>query len=706
MADNRKASDKLHDYINPIFKTRENPNWKALIEAIGESDQDIADLVQEVRKQFFISTAVRPFIDRLGSNLKVSRPKIVGMDDATFRKYIPILAYQPKQVKLIIDQLLDIFFFKESTTAFIESTAVEPFILKDGWELFYKVDAVSDEKITFVSDEFVSISSATAEEIVAAINRQALYSFAVVFDNRITKQKSIRIFSKTVGSKGSIEITGGRSNIALKFLGFIECVGSGVSTTWSISKIGDKVTMSYTGGSPVYLDKVQVGDLVVIDMPNNSGSFQVTEVNLSGNYFKYNNLFATPGTFDHGVNPNYYVSFMRPEKSIIYTRNNRAILWEVSPGEIIIEMPAAPPVVKRALKGSAHVNGMVAVMNSRISDTSMEISDASEWPNSGNFTIEQIQEIQTHILTPSQDEETSHLINGRFDMFNSRYSYTSKIGNTLIGISPNLPKLSDIFEFTINSISRNTSNLVTVITATPHGLSDRESIKIYDVTGGSGFNLTTQVKTILSPTSFTYDSLGVSESGVGGMVRAERIGIANSGSKIYLTDSKLETGVLGPYIWDKDSTFVLSSFTGKLTTDIKAGNVVLNLQIETPNNVPVEQGFLIFDYGLETQEGPVRYLYKASDSTLAIDPAYVFQFNHPPGSNITAIRRRGAHVLSGFGREYPLYVSDPGAARIVLQDIISSVKSVGTFLRYIVRFPKPYYSDYDIYGETPNDPLD
>jgi len=104
MANNRTATDNIHDLLNPYFNTRVNPNWKALVEAIGESDQDAQDLIEEVRKQFFIATASRPYIDRLAANYKVSRPKVVGMDDATLRRYVPILAYQPKQVKLVIDQ--------------------------------------------------------------------------------------------------------------------------------------------------------------------------------------------------------------------------------------------------------------------------------------------------------------------------------------------------------------------------------------------------------------------------------------------------------------------------------------------------------------------------------------------------------------------------------------------------------------------------
>lgn len=64
MANNKNKTDRLHDQMPRFLKTRANPNWQALIGALGESDQNLADLVEEVRKQMFIKTASRPYLDR------------------------------------------------------------------------------------------------------------------------------------------------------------------------------------------------------------------------------------------------------------------------------------------------------------------------------------------------------------------------------------------------------------------------------------------------------------------------------------------------------------------------------------------------------------------------------------------------------------------------------------------------------------------
>ena len=232
---NKSKINQIHDLLPKHFNSKNNENWAALVEALGEQDQSTADLVAEVRKQFFVKTASRPYLDRLAANNKIARPRLVGMDDPSFRQYIPVLSYQPKQVKLIIDQLLDIFFFKESTTAFITSSTFQPFSLENGWELELSVDEQYIDRVIFKSSDFGNINVATANEIVAAINRQTKYCYATSYYDSITKNTFIRMFTNTVGSKGSLRILGGRANIALRFDGFISSAGNGINTQWTLS---------------------------------------------------------------------------------------------------------------------------------------------------------------------------------------------------------------------------------------------------------------------------------------------------------------------------------------------------------------------------------------------------------------------------------------------------------------------------------------
>jgi len=694
MTNNKSKTDRIHDELPKYFKTKRNPNWKALVEALGESDQQLANLTEEVRKQFFTKTASRPHIDRLGSNYKVSRPRFVGMQDSDFRRYIPILAYQPKQVKLVMDMLLDVFFFKETTTAFSQSAAFAPFILIDGWELEYRVDQINEERVVFKTEDFTDISTATAEEVASSINRQAINSFAIVFDDRVQKKKFIRLFSNTIGSKGSIQIVGGRANIGLKFKGFNEGAGSEAGTSWAITKIGDTMTFQHTGGPVPNLNQVQVGDIAVIDIPGNSGSFVIKTIDLSTASFTFLNLFGTAGSHTHTSST--FLKFITPLKLVIYNNDSRSVVWEVSPGEIIVEMPASPPVVKRSLIGSAHINGFSEQIINRLSNTSLEISSATDWPlNGGQFVIQELKEIKTHVLTISEDIVLSKDFNTRFNN-QQRYSYTSKTGNILNGITPNLPEVSALFEANILTAVR-AGDTVTVTTVLPHEFIVGEGIKIQNTIGDLSINGTFLIESVPSATSFTYSSIGLAAANTSGVCRTERIGMANGGSIAYLTSGQLDTGVIGPYIWSLSAPFVISSLTSTIQAEIKAGNNVRVISIASPNNIANEESFAIFDFGTEFQEGPVRILFKPTDNSIQLDPAYIFKQNHEIGSSITVIRKRGAIVMSGLGKEYSAYITDPGIAREVLQDLLRRVKSVGIFIEFLVRFPQQLYSFTDVY---------
>lgn len=824
MANGKNKTDRIHDGMPRFLKTRVNPNWKALIGALGEQDETLTTLIEEVRKQFFVKTASRPYIDRLGANVKVSRPAGVGMNDTTFRKYIPVLAYQPKQVKLILDQLLDLFFFKDSTSAFTQSKSSEPFNLEDGWELEYKVDRENLESIAFSADEFADITSATVEEIVAAINRKAKFSFAVAFDDRIQKAKFIRIFTNTIGSKGSIQVVGGRANIALRFVGFNDDAGNDPTTQWTISKVGGTMTWQHVGGISPNLQNIQVGDIVIIDAPNNNGSFAIESIDLNNSTFSYTNPFGTAGSLDHTLNPETYVKFMTPEQLVIYTQDNRAVVWETAPGQVIVEMPASPPVVKRDLKGSAHINGTTSTIISRVDDTTVELDDATDWPvGGGKFIIQELGEILTRHLTSSEDITIANQFNTNFDKQKS-FTYTSKVGDQLLGVSPNLPDLSDVFESNISTLVRDNNGLVTATTVSPHGFNVGESVRIQnvvsnlstvgvrvdvsvtdtatdvasqlaaalgsltgfsaisignvatitnasngattdaaDVDAGVTINVTQQgsaglpettdisvaagstydvignalhftinsatdaiqyhvwfnmvdgvnqqsnpgmddipnesysILTAPSTTSFTFIDLGEAGSGNGGLARVERIGMANSGSVAHLTSARLDTGILGPNIWDLNASFVLSSLTSNIQEEIDAGSIVRTIQIDSINNIPNEEGFVIFDFGTENQEGPVRYLFKPTDASMQLDPAYIFKNNHAVNSAITVIRRRGAHIISTTGKEYAPYITDPGKAREILQELLREVKSVGIFMEFLVRYPEQLYATLDVY---------
>lgn len=835
MASNKNKVDQLHDLLPKHLNTRGNTNWKALIEALGQADSDTANLVAEVRKQFFIKTASRPYLDRLAANSKISRPRVVGMDDVSFRQYVPVLSYQPKQVKLIIDKLLDIFFFKESTTAFVTSEAFEPFNLTNNWELKVNVDEQAVETIKFRASDFTDINNASAEEIASAINRQSKNFYATAYYDSITKNTFIRMFTNTIGSKGSLRIVGGQANVALRFQGFISTAGNGANTEWTVSKIGDQVTFQHSAGTAPGINQLQVGDVVIINLSNNQGSFAINSINLADNSITFINLFGTPGVFTQTSDTD--VKFFRPQKFVAYLNPRHAMTWETSPGEIIVEMPTSPPVVKRSLKGSMHVNGSFSLMSNRDSNTSLTVVDAFQFPESGTFLLERVNEIKTHVITPTEDTILSKTFNTRLTYDAPKYEYASRLalsttgnlvegaaeitnlasiaglsignqvimnglppytqviniigntaylsqeatltantqsvkflGNTLTGITPNLPELATLTEVTLTSLSR-TSGVVTGTASAPHGLSAGDAvilegssgIPVFTTTGdtvtgsntitnlasvagisqgqlieatgvpagatvisvgansltmsttatangtGVAISLNTNINgtyelTTASGTTFTFQFLGPNGTSTDpGGIRIEQEGLANSGSKVIVRDSVSNqiTRITGAYMWDLSAPFTLSSNTGETLDAIQAGKIIRLLNTDS-NTIPAEGGSIIFDYGRNNQEGPIRYLYKPTSNTIALDPSYTFQHSHPAGSPIVHVSKKGPHVMSGKANEYPAYITDPSEARIILEELIRSVKSAGIFVNFLVRFPEQLYGVYDVYNQNGN----
>lgn len=690
MAIDDSKIDSLHDQMPELFDSRDNPNWKAVIEAIGQNDQDTAELVEEIRKQFSVKTATRPYLDRLGARHKVQRPRFVGMDDETFRKFIPIMSYQPKQVTLILDKLLDLFFFKEATTSFVQSIEFENFTIIDGDTLEYTIDGFKEEQITFTDAEFVTIANATANEIVSSINRQAQNSFAIAFEDSILKQTFIRIFTNTIGSKGSIAITGGLANIRLKLNGFITTAGNGVNTEWTITKIGDTMTFANTAGDDPALDQVEVGDIAIIDLAGNIGSFPVTDLDVSAKQFSFKNVLGAVGILTQTSSDD--LKFIDDFIARVHNQDRRALSWETQPGEIVVEIPPTPPVVRRNRQGAAHLNGLITIMTDRISDSSIEIEDADEFPSTGVFVIERISEIQSE-LSPS--ETSIHTFNGRLQN-EQKFNYTTKIGNILSGITPDIPILADLNKNTLLTADRVSNEITATLVAASTVYAVGEHAIIDGVTGPADINGGWRILEIVSPTILRLDSSGPDGTSTGGTIRVEKIGLANAGSKVLLLTAVTRDNTEGPYLWDVNADFVLSSDTTNLTTQINAGDTQPNIQVST-NTLPNEEGRIVFDFGTEKQEGPVRYFFKPSEQTIAIDPAYVFQFTHDVGSAITRINKRGSIIFDGLGSERAPYITDPSAAREVLEELMKEVKSVGVFLNFLVRFPTQLYGTLDVY---------
>lgn len=759
--DSESKVDRIFEQLPKFLNARADENWSSIIKAIGSEDERLAQLAEEVRKQFFVKTSSRPYLDRLASNNNISRPRFVGMTDTDFRRFIPIMSYQPKQVKRIIDELLDLFFLKDATTAFLSSGLFEPFALKDGWSLEILVDNLNLEHVVFKATDFVDINAITAVEIVAAYNRQARFSYAISFFDSVTKHTFVRIYSNTIGAQGSMLITGGLACITLEPNGFLFDLGLGSNTQWIVTKIGNTVTFTYNAGVPPGAENLRPGDIFFCDLPGNEGSFVITEVDIRLKSFTFENLLGTAGTFTQTTNKQ--VKWLRPNPVTSFGIARRALAWETTIGEVTVEMPATPPVVARGAKGGFHINGSVSLVTEINSATSLTVADVTNFPESGFFIIEPVSVITARLVSGTSSDVETFTTQGRVISKFTRYSYTGITGNTLTGITPDLPKITTLDETTISSLSK-TSGVITCVANNDFSPGDQifiqgsSGIPILTTTGttttgssvlnavadtsgvspgqlisGTGITPGTKVLHVIDPTtvamtnpattngtvaiifsedtngayevvtanstSFTVNQLGTDgAASIPGTASREQLLSASSDFKIIITTSVSSdiTKIKGPYIWDLNAPFTLAADTTNTVDPIIAGKTYKLLTVST-NNMPDGPGTVVFDYGQNNQEGPVKYLYKAAENILALDPSYTFQQFHDAGSSVVAVSKLGPHIPSGLGNEYPPYATNPSDARILLQKLIVSVASAGIFIDFIIRFPNQLYGTINVY---------
>lgn len=198
--------DKFNKFLPSHFKSESNPNWKALVAALAESDQSILTQLANTKAQLFVKTAEGTFLDRLGNSLGVSRPAELGLLDADYQQLIPNLSLKPKQLTKTFYDTLDVFWGPTFSRANILSQNVAPFNVSVGDTFEVKIDGTRTARITARIGDISVNGMATAEEIQAIVGAIEGLTVDIVEDTS-TGNKRLNIRTDTPGARGSLEIT-------------------------------------------------------------------------------------------------------------------------------------------------------------------------------------------------------------------------------------------------------------------------------------------------------------------------------------------------------------------------------------------------------------------------------------------------------------------------------------------------------------------
>jgi len=388
----------IFDFVPEKYRSKsQTPLLNGVLKAIEVGDRQILDLLEESRKQLFLTTATGSYLVNLAGSLGFSVPQNSGFDTAGFRKLAIPAIFLPKQSLSTFNRIAEVFYAYSILHPSMISESYEPFVLEDDDNLRVETD-VGIVEVVFQSDKFSDITAVTAAELAGAINSQQNQIFADVFLDRSIQVNRLRLTTRSFGANAKIRVVGGTAQNIVRFPQLKETANI-AGTVWNITKIGGQVYTDLTkfqwngsGTNPkTYL--LDIEDAVSIRgledaggtaFSRLNGSYEISDAGLD--YFVLRNIgFQFTGVALTQPTETSFC-FTSKEYQTLYTNQEYAFISETRVGEIDITIPAVPPIVRRDLRGSSHLRGeTLDVLD--ISQTSITVQDINGLPATGKFTL-------------------------------------------------------------------------------------------------------------------------------------------------------------------------------------------------------------------------------------------------------------------------------------------------------------------------------
>lgn len=352
---------RLRQYLNPYLK---GPTVDAVLEALATGNAAyLIDNVRAVNDQLYIASASGRYLDEVLAEHGITRPPAVGLSDDVFRQ-IGIEVKNRKQVRDLINNLLNAIFGDEFVRASNQARSFQPYNLQDGDTLIINFDDHTTIPIQFKTSEFQNIAAATAQEVADAITK-TLRSLGYT-GTAIAKDDGngpyVEILSDTIGPASSVTILGGRAQNELLFDATVSA-GGNMSTQWTLSlQPGGVIRFTWSGGANPQIGKLSSGNYVNVfgggfASSANEGSYTIVKavggiVNVS--YFEIVNPLGTSGIIVQGTDD--AVRFYNPVRKTLASRLSYAAVYQPTARLLQIFLPAATKVIRRGRVGSAHLH--------------------------------------------------------------------------------------------------------------------------------------------------------------------------------------------------------------------------------------------------------------------------------------------------------------------------------------------------------------
>ena len=633
MANQTSEYKRLRSYLNPALKGK---NVDSVLNALATGTSYLVNSVQAVNDNLFITTAQGQYLDLLLAQYGITRPPSLGIADNLYQE-IGIQVKNRKQVRDLINNLLEIIFGIHFTNAFDSSTKLEPYNLSDNDTLIVSFDGAPPVTIPFEASNFSDIHNATAIEvadaIVAYLNTQNLTGLATTANNGLGNY--VQLISSTIGPRSSVQVLGGSAQNALIFPSPVSA-GGNASTQWTLSVQSDgKIRFTWSGGANPNLGKLVPGYYVNIygggfAASSNVGTYTIIDAvggTVNNSYFEVYNPIGTTGIITQGTDT--AVLFFNPVKETILSNQYYGAVFQTETNVLQIFLPATTQVTRRSRVGSAHLHD----------------------PPRGTFTI---------LAQPNAGDtfgitSTISLVAG----------VNFAIGGTILETVQNI----------VDAVNGLNSGLVAITNV----INGQDMVLIYN-------------NSLANTLTITYSgSANIQASGLQG------------------SNVSLEPNQYGAYSYDLSQPFTVGAVHSNLTQDVNSttGRVVL---VDSSAGFPNQTGYIVFDYGGETQE-LAQYLATPSATSILLSPVTNLQYDHPAGQEVRFVESKTPVVLNPNGSDWEFFLTDIVEGRVYCQQLIEQVVAAGITLNFVILYNSdvglgkagtPYSEITYIYGPDPH----
>ena len=207
--------DRYKKHSPATFKVGQNPIITALMEVFAENDTEVTQQIKNTKAQILVTDAEGKYLDRLGNNRGVARPTELGLLDPDYRKLIPVMSFQPKQIRKIFYDLMDVFWGPLFSRANVTTSNTAPFSVSVGEIITVKVDSGEEQTIKILAGDLAVNGAATAEEMATILSRVKGATASIIEDTVLNTEK-LNLRTDAPGARGSVEVTGGTAVSAVK----------------------------------------------------------------------------------------------------------------------------------------------------------------------------------------------------------------------------------------------------------------------------------------------------------------------------------------------------------------------------------------------------------------------------------------------------------------------------------------------------------